>query len=526
MRFTTKEGEVAGVMTKSGTFFENVPFAGPPVGPLRWKAPRPPMKRSQLWDGSRLQVKCAQLAGFFSGVKTGAELGQPFGSEDCLYLNVWVPRTTLSKLPVFVFLHGGSNRQGYASDPMYDGEELARLTQSIVVTINYRLGFFGAFYHRAMKSKDAVDSSGNFVTLDAIQALKWVRANIADLGGDTSRLTLGGQSAGCMNVWGLIQSPKAKGLFDQAYCSSGFPNSYPTSTAEARVDAVIEKALVLRGLARDLSQARSLKSTMSDEEIRKLLYGLSTNEVLKLTPGSFPVQHVADGEVLPSASLAVFGIGQYNAVPMMISTNFEEGSFFFLQHSLKLKNSEYWNMTTGQSSSLPLSDFIASPEYSGFAADRKQFTYGMNQLIDSILVSGELYMPAIYRMRWNWEPTREPWHSAFGAVHGLDLPLFFHKDKIPARHFFKFVEPELDAASMQRSEEFLGYLKGFLHRGDPNAFLVSGQRWNKWNMWFPSNLIIERGEIRKKNFYFDPIFGTYDLLQSVLKVYENQVEGT
>jgi len=204
VRVPTAGGWVEGEATERHRRFLGIPYAAPPVGPLRWRAPRP----AQPWDGVRDATRpgspCPQLG-------TTAE---PMGSEDCLYLNVTTPRDARGKLPVLVFVHGGGLIQGFgaASDP---GRMVDR--GAIVVTINYRLGALGFLRHPALRDPYA----GNFGLADQQAALRWVRGNIAAFGGDDRNVTLWGQSAGGFSVCAHLAAPGARGLFDKAIVQSG-----------------------------------------------------------------------------------------------------------------------------------------------------------------------------------------------------------------------------------------------------------------------------------------------------------------
>lgn len=522
--FQTTEGSVLGRTTASGVFYPNIPYAKPPVGDLRWKAPRKPSVRSTPWDGSRLDVRCAQVGAFFSGTTDDSQFGRLVGSEDCLYLNVWAPRATSgAKRPVFVWFHGGSNRQGYANDPLYDGAELARRADVIVVTVNYRLGFFGALHHEALETNDRSDSSGNYVTLDGIRALEWIRSNVDRLGGDVDRLTIAGESAGCVNVWGLLQSPLAKGLFARAYCASGFPNGYPPMIARRAADDMIERALVLKGRAKDLDAAAELLRKTPKEDVRKFLYGLSTEDVLSVKPGYFPIQHVSDGHVLPAAGVASISLMNFNSVPMIVSTTGDEGSFFYLRNFSGLSYVDFWKVMNGRLPPAAIEKLVASERFDEFDAKRDRYTYGLDQLVDSVLMSAQLSAP-VYRMRWHWKALGEPWGEAFGAAHGFDLAFLFRTTNLGSRHFFKFLEKDLaDPATVRMADTFTAYLKGFLHDGKP-AEPKGAPAWHRWYGGLPNTLVLSREETAEKLYYFDPLFGTYSLTRSIIELSRAQDE--
>jgi para-nitrobenzyl esterase len=214
----TQYGPVLGVddSALSGAFsWKGVPFAKPPVGELRWKAPQ----ELEKWKAPRATQQfgnaCVQYGRIYGpGANNrydqtiGTTLGQAVGSEDCLYLNIWRPATNHGGLPVIVFVHGGSNVSGYTADPVYDGAALAKAANAVVVTVNYRLGIFGFLSVAQLKTgADAQEDSGNFALLDIIKALQFVNRNISNFGGNPSKVTLMGQSAGAVNVYALLTTP-------------------------------------------------------------------------------------------------------------------------------------------------------------------------------------------------------------------------------------------------------------------------------------------------------------------------------
>ena len=209
-------GELRGDRSGAIDIFRAVPFAAPPVGELRWRAPQPP----QAWDGVRdaraIGPRCPQQNSF-STFAPGPM------SEDCLYLNLWVPRGG-AKLPVMVWIHGGGYAAGSGTMALYDGKALAK-RGVIVVTINYRLGRLGFFAHPALKAeRDAKypgEPMGLYGILDQIAALQWVRRNIEAFGGDPGNVTIFGESAGGGSVTQLMVSPLSKGLFARAISQSG-----------------------------------------------------------------------------------------------------------------------------------------------------------------------------------------------------------------------------------------------------------------------------------------------------------------
>src|SRR5579863_3960339 len=224
-------GAVRGSMQGSIAVFKGIPFAAPPVGDLRWKPPAPPAPWKGERDATQPGSACMQSPGglgpFMKPIAAayGAnyEIRPITSSEDCLYLNVWVPQQPANApMPVMVWLHGGSNTAGSGAQPTYDATSLAS-RGVVVVTVNYRLGVFGFFSHPALTAESPHHSSGNYGLLDQLAALQWVQDNIAQFGGDRGNVTVFGESAGSIDAAALVTSPLAAHLFRRAILESGPP---------------------------------------------------------------------------------------------------------------------------------------------------------------------------------------------------------------------------------------------------------------------------------------------------------------
>jgi len=336
---STRTGDVVGFVSQSGAHvWRGIPFATPPVGELRWRAPRPPA----AWDGVRESLEfgasCVQFAGLLSG-DTGVKEGEPFGDEDCLYLNVFAPRLSPEalagrgeRLPVMFWIHGGGNTIGDAR--IYDGSRLAVEHQLV-----------------ALPGDGATpeDRSGNFGTLDLVRALEWVRDNIAAFGGDPERVTIFGESAGGRNVVSLLLSPRARGLFQRAIVQSGSTGTVPMAEATGLSDdpqpghasssgEVILRLLQRDGRADDRAAAKAALASMEASELRARLRGESAYTLLDLYEGtgfggmySLP-QLLRDGFVLPDDEpLRVLAAGdRHNRVPVILGTNRDENKLFLL----------------------------------------------------------------------------------------------------------------------------------------------------------------------------------------------------
>ncbi len=251
LKVKTEQGKVLGKTINDGKVkaFLGLPYAAPPVGDLRWKAPAPPAQWKGVRDATKFGSHCYQ-----GHIYNDMEFPDPGPSEDCLFLNVYAPAdaNSKSKLPVMFWIYGGGYSGGSASEPRHNGDFLP--TKGVVlVTINYRLAVFG-FLATADLAKEADGAAGNYGLMDMVAALEWVKNNIKNFGGDPDNVTIFGESAGSFAVSTLMASPMAKGLFEKAIGESGaaFSNTLPTATLEKR------KRRMASGLLRwELNRLRS-----------------------------------------------------------------------------------------------------------------------------------------------------------------------------------------------------------------------------------------------------------------------------
>ncbi|UKT66134.1 carboxylesterase/lipase family protein [Pedobacter mucosus] len=299
------EGTLEGQILKSGIqHFMGIPYAKPPVGNLRWKAPQQLTK----WNGVRKAVKFGPRPIQKSGLLY--EFRSDNMSEDCLYLNIWAANNSSQKpKPVYVFIHGGSFIHGDGSQPAYDGESMAK--QGIIyVTINYRLGVFGFLAHPDLSRESQIGASGNYGLLDQVAALKWIKANIAAFGGDPDKITLGGESVGAQSVSAHMASPLSKGLFSAAIAES-------SSLLDTR-KLIYSKAFA-ENLGLDFSK---ITKTSSLAQLRSL----NAKQLLKLASKGDPrrFKPSIDGYFLNEFPLEVFENGRQAKVPLIVGWNADE----------------------------------------------------------------------------------------------------------------------------------------------------------------------------------------------------------
>jgi para-nitrobenzyl esterase len=243
-RVDTRQGPVEGFTATGVTQFLGIPYAAPPVGDLRWRPPQPAASWSRVREAKAFGPACAQVT------TLGVFAGPANANEDCLTLNVFTPKLgPQAKAPVIVWIHGGGNVDGASSD--YDASRLASLGNTVVVTINYRLGLFGWLAHPALDAEG--HPFGNYGLLDQQAALRWVKDNIAAFGGDPANVTVGGQSAGSVDTEAHVASPLAAGLLHRAIFQSIVVDGAPLPAAEKQGSDFAEAAGCGRGPGPDVA---------------------------------------------------------------------------------------------------------------------------------------------------------------------------------------------------------------------------------------------------------------------------------
>jgi para-nitrobenzyl esterase len=414
---TTNGGEVVGFVGSYGSHvWLGLPFAKPPTGDLRWRAPRPP----EPWTGTREALAfgspCAQFASPLGGVE--AEPGTVVGSEDCLYLNVYAPRFAPdqvpkpgAQLPVLFWIHGGGNSIGHAG--YYDGGNLAAQENVIVVTTNYRLGPLGWLHHPSLFPEDAtrLDRSGNYGTLDLIRALAWVRENAAAFGGDPERVTIFGESAGGANVFSLLLSPLAKGLFHRAVVQSG-------GVSPATID-----------VAQKGDPGDGPEGSTGSNAVVAALGGAPREARAEQVFGAYPGDKrmgmlnmptlIRDGVVLPEDDPRErFARGDYNQVPIVLGTNRDEVKLFiFGSPDLVRRWFGIFPMLR-----VPAEEYNLISEYSAMAWKAN----GVDTIAPLLRAAQG---PSVYAYRFDWdeEPTLffADYSVLLGAAHGFEIPFVF-----------------------------------------------------------------------------------------------------
>jgi para-nitrobenzyl esterase len=410
---------------------------------------------------------------------------ETLGSEDCLYLNVWAPALDDAPRPVMVWIHGGGNMLGQGD--AYDGGLLAVTQDIVVVTINYRLGLFGWCGHPALRAdaEDDAERSGNFATLDQILALQWVRDNIAAFGGDAGNVTIFGESAGGWNVFALLVSPMAAGLFHRAIVQSGGDVTVAPAMGENCVDdampgeakssgEILLALLVDDGLAEDRATAKTALAQMPDQNVASYLRGKTFADFTRVTDAiatTAPSRHslagfphlFRDGTVLPSSGIrAAIEAGHYNKVPVILGSNRDE-------YRLMLP------LSGGSTFAQPVSGGLA------FAIPDKHRYDLASEYLSRLWKSDSVDEPAIalarsqpgqvFAYRFDWaELLPAPWldNIPLGACHGLEVPFVFGHRELGS----EFVQMRLFDPGGERSFEMLSvammsYWAQFARTGNP-----------------------------------------------------------
>ncbi len=437
------QGALIGFSDNYNTFaWLGIPYAKAPVDDLRWRAPRSHSGWDGLLEAIEYRQPCVQFWGVLAGVK-GQE-GDLVGSEDCLSLNVWAPQNASkkSKKPTMVWIHGGGNDSGTGS--VYQGHHLAGSQDVVVVTINYRVGLLGWFSHQALRdnAQTPEDASGNYGTLDIIHALKWVRSNIAEFGGDPDNVTIFGESAGARNVYSMLASPLAKGLFHKAIVQSGTvdttlqtlaedfpeePNTKAIAGLKNSSNALIELVLKRQQPEAKSAELRAQIGAMNATELLALMRAQSPETLMRLASensgskaGYIRVARVIrDGHVLPKESLLTLfkDTERYNDVPLITGTTRDEQKVFMA------RNPEYVDFKLG---AIPV---IKEPERYQAVSDYVSRNWKAGAVDEPAKVITANQGKNVYAYRFDWDDMMQnalvDLPSVLGAAHGMETNYVF-----------------------------------------------------------------------------------------------------
>lgn len=491
---TIEKGEIIGSSNNKTYQWLGIQYGSIPDSSFRWKK----ASETEAWEGIHEALEfgntCIQRGSLINTTKR-RNWGELVGSEDCLYLNVWTPLNALEpssgKIPVMVWIHGGSNVSGNAD--FYDPSELVRTQDVIVVSINYRLGPFGWFRHPDINSNslNAEDQSGNYGNLDTIQALEWVQKNIGYFGGDSSNVTIFGESAGGYNVAALLSAKNVKGLFHKAIIQSGgikpgdiehsesyLENNLPWKNYSSR--ELVNQLILDKGMAPDRDSATSLQEDMSDNEIEELMRNASavevyeaylttkinTNEMLRPFPDGFVLSELGIIGSLES--------GFNDDIPIMIGTNRDEMKLFLLDNPRltkeflwipRIRDLDLWNAVSKHRTN--------AWKYLAVDGPAQSLT---NQGRSNIFA---------YQFDWDDEPKKfgVDLKNLLGASHAFEIPFVmgnFDEDALT-----KYILSKKNLKEVKTlSNAMMSYWAEFAYNGDPNK----GRKGDltDWESWDPS----------------------------------------
>lgn len=457
------DGAVQGQAEADGfpvVHYLGLPFAAAPVGERRWRAPQPLEPWQGVRDASRFAPACAQTGNFFAS-DDESTFGQLYGSEDCLYLNVWAPAAASDRpRPVLVFVHGGAGVAGSSALPAYNGRRLAYELDALVVTIQYRLGVFGSLHVPALQTGDALDDAGAFGVLDQIAALRWVQRNIGALGGDPAEVTVMGHSAGAVSLWTLMRSPLASGLFARAVSLSGIPMSHEYKDVRARSETFVAN-LEQAGLRpQDAAAYRAL----------------STTQVLAAGQGLKAMGAYADGVVLPADDRRDGPL--INAVPTLIGKVENEASMLLLLRYSRVDRDGLWDAIQ-QHDEIRRTDLLSWWGQLRLRVVGRLFNGLVERRIRRAADALVGQSVPVYRYVFEWDDFASPWQDIAGASHGLDVPFVFGNFQGDSAHYFRFAwspasQPQRELIHRQLSVA----LGNFIRRSDPDPL---GEDWPIWD---------------------------------------------
>lgn len=512
----TRFGTVRGRLAQGALSWKGIPYARPPVGDLRWRAPLDPQPWSAPRAAAAFGPACIQTGRLYGPGRhnrydrsVGECIGQVCGAEDCLYLNIWAPAASApdAGLPVIVFVHGGSNVTGYTADPVYDGAALAVAADALVVTVGYRLGIFGFLELPQLKASGA--ESGNFALLDILKALEFVNLNIDAFGGDPGNVTLMGQSAGAVNILALLASPRLAAAPTQLVhrmlpISGGLALAGDLAPGQLPVLQPLEhharqgRALLDAALARARQRAApdAPAAWLRAQDAAFLLRTVQADLAPLGLAASGPIP---DGIVVPHAPLDAIRAGNYLRVPLLAGYTRDEGKLFpaLLAHPAlggvpgRLLDDgavfaalhdyrpdepaqtaiEYW-----------IAPQLLPPDAPGSGLNARM--RALDALLfhpnrDALLGALHARQDSLWCYRFDWDELPAPFDAIYGAAHGFDIPFIFGNFG-PSLYAAVSYTDANRAGRLALGAAMVRSIAAFARHGDPNAARGAGPAWPAW----------------------------------------------
>ena len=484
---STSSGVVQGVEKRNIIIYEDIPYAKPPVGYLRWKAPRRITVPVEI--APKENNFCIQRPSNLGGADGE---GPYVGTEDCLYLDITVPKKQNEKnLPVMFWIHGGGNTSGLKD--LYDFSKMVSRHDVIVVRINYRLGPFGWFSHPAIQSfQDGDDKTSNFGTLDIIMALEWVNKNIENFGGDSENITIFGESAGGHNVLSLLVSKKAKGLFHKAISMSGytttisvenaFKSDKKSSTYNYSSSKIVEKLTSRFNL-------NNFQGNTTNSKIREMLLTISAEDFFepyteRASYDEIPLM-TADGIVIPMVGIkkALSDPNHVNKVPTIAGSNRDEVKLW-LATATYFVDLDY--SLIGSILRIPKVELSDKESFEAFNFYRSSAwkIRGVDGPLTSLSNAGN---KSLYAYRYDWDDHRRhviaDFKELIGAAHATEIPLLTgNMDLVGGYPLSDFIYPP-SVSKRYTSKNMMKLWTNFAKKGYP------GESTNnvKWEPYLAGN---------------------------------------
>ncbi len=500
----TSSGIVDGYKKGRVLYWDDIPYAKPPIDQLRWKAPRT-INNSKNIISPKENNYCVQRPSSLGG--PGGE-GLYVGTEDCLYLDISAPARKESELlPVMFWIHGGGNTSGLKD--LYDFNKMVRRHNIIVVRINYRLGPFGWFYHPSIQGfQSGIDKTSNFGTLDIIAALRWVKKNITLFGGDPENITIFGESAGGHNVLSLLVSNKSKGLFNKAISMSGYTTSIDpidafkqekeTSTSSHTSSEIVKKIL---------EDFVDQKEEYTNQEIRDVLLNLTTEDFFKHYANRETYEEIplltSDNIVIPKMGLrkALYEEDYVNKVPTIAGSNRDEVKLWLAtaEYFVELDFSPVGSLLSIPKVRLKNEDAFEAFNYYRSHAWKIR---GVDIPLEGLYESGN---HNLFAYRYDWDDHRRyvvgDFKKLIGAAHATEIPLLAGNAKLVGGYPLSDLIYPAGRSKLFTSRNMMRFWTNFAKNGEPGDS-TNSIKWDpvvKDKVLTSSYIIIDRKEDLKMN---------------------------
>ena len=466
----TSSGIVDGNKKGRVLYWDDIPYAKPPIGELRWKAPR------EIIDSKNIILPkennyCVQRPSNLGG--PGGE-GMYVGTEDCLYLDISAPaRKKSNSLPVMFWIHGGGNTSGLKD--LYDFKKMIKRHDVIVVRVNYRLGPFGWFYHPSIQGfQDGLDRTSNFGTLDLIAALKWVKKNISNFGGNPNNVTIFGESAGGHNVFSLLVTDKSKGLFHKAISMSGYTTSLKQADAylqEKKSSTSMHTSSEI--VKKIIADSKKSLNEYTNEEIRNILLGLSTEDFFQHYSERKSYEEIplltSDEIVIPKIGLkAALSRKEFiNNVPTIAGSNRDEVKLWLAtaEYFVELDFSPVGSVLNIPKVKLKDEDAFAAFNYYRSSAWKIR---GVDIPLESLFNAGN---QSLYAYRYDWDDHRRyvvaDFKKLIGAAHATEIPLLAGNAKLVGGYPLSDLIYPAGRSKLFTSRNMMKFWTNFAKNGEP-----------------------------------------------------------